>query len=60
MKMAITERLRVQLLRLTLHMLAQCSDQECLRCGELVCPHDEPLHFHHDGCPACDYLERGK
>ena len=18
------------------------------------CPHNEPLHFHHDGCPACD------
>ena len=17
------------------------------------CPHDEPLHYHHDGCPAC-------
>jgi len=17
------------------------------------CPHSEPLHFHHDGCPSC-------
>ena len=21
--------------------------------GILVCPHSEPLHYHHDGCPAC-------
>lgn len=27
---------------------------ECLYCGILACPHKEPLHFHHDGCPACD------
>ena len=20
----------------------------------LACPHAEPLHYHHDGCPACD------
>jgi hypothetical protein len=26
---------------------------ECIRCGELDCPHNEPLHYHHDGCPAC-------
>jgi hypothetical protein len=26
---------------------------ECMRCGELDCPHGEPLHYHHDGCPAC-------
>ena len=18
------------------------------------CPYDEPLHYHHDGCPACE------
>ncbi len=23
--------------------------------GHPDCPHDEPLHDHHDGCPACDY-----
>ena len=28
-------------------------DQECLICGVLCCPAGEPLHFHHDGCPAC-------
>ena len=20
-----------------------------------ACPSDDPLHFHHDGCPSCDY-----
>lgn len=28
-------------------------DGECLLCGVLDCPHGEPLHYHHDGCPAC-------
>lgn len=23
--------------------------------GHPDCPHDEPLHDHHDGCPACDF-----
>jgi hypothetical protein len=39
---------------LTDEMLAQCTDPECIVCGAIVCPHQEPLHFHHDGCPACD------
>ena len=34
--------------------LAKCPDPECLECGEIICPMGEPLHFHHDGCPACD------
>jgi len=21
--------------------------------GIIACPHAEPLHYHHDGCPAC-------
>lgn len=25
---------------------------ECVHCGSLGCPHSEPLHYHHDGCPA--------
>lgn len=33
--------------------LAKCKDAECIVCGSIVCPHAEPLHFHHDGCPAC-------
>lgn len=27
--------------------------KECLACGWRDCPHDEPLHYHHDGCPVC-------
>lgn len=23
-----------------------------------VCPYDEPLHDHHDGCPACYMADR--
>ena len=33
---------------------ARCDDPECLTCGVLLCPYGEPLHQHHDGCPACD------
>lgn len=28
-------------------------DGECMTCSNIVCPFGEPLHFHHDGCPAC-------
>jgi len=28
-------------------------DGECLACGARDCPHGEPLHYHHDGCPSC-------
>jgi hypothetical protein len=31
----------------------QCQDMECLVCGVRDCPDGEPLHYHHDGCPAC-------
>jgi hypothetical protein len=34
-------------------LLAHCPGPECFTCGEAVCPHGEPLHFHHDGCPSC-------
>lgn len=30
-----------------------CPEAECLDCGARDCPHGEPLHYHHDGCPAC-------
>ncbi len=33
--------------------LASGKDDECGICAVLDCPHDEPFHFHHDGCPAC-------
>lgn len=31
----------------------ECEGGECSRCGEIVCPHRDPMHFHHDGCPSC-------
>ncbi|ATW62283.1 hypothetical protein Psp6_00030 [Pseudomonas phage Psp6] len=34
-------------------LLLHCDDPECLKCGAIICPHGEPLHFHHDGCPSC-------
>lgn len=30
-----------------------CKEAECFACGVLMCPHAEPMHLHHDGCPAC-------
>lgn len=30
---------------------------ECMECSRIVCPHQEPLHFHHDGCPSCSVDE---
>lgn len=38
-------------------ILAECPDPECMECGRLICPHHEPLHFHHDGCPCCSSEE---
>lgn len=35
------------------HNTETCKDAECWYCGLLICPHGEPMHFHHDGCPAC-------
>lgn len=34
-------------------LLQHCADAECHTCGSIICRHGEPLHFHHDGCPAC-------
>lgn len=39
--------------------LARCPDAECRKCSILACPYGEPLHFHHDGCPACAEHGRG-
>lgn len=36
---------------------------ECSLCGILDCPYDDPLHYHHDGCPSeyCqEQQERGR
>lgn len=35
-----------------------CDREYCAGCAMLECPHREPLHRHHDGCPAC--AERGQ
>lgn len=32
---------------------AACPDLECMQCAVRDCPHGEPLHYHHDGCPSC-------
>jgi hypothetical protein len=26
---------------------------ECYECSWICCPHQDPMHFHHDGCPSC-------
>lgn len=40
-------------------LLAHCDndDGECGVCGEIACPSDCDMHFHHDGCPECDFTE---
>ena len=37
--------------------LEDCPDPECSLCAMRACPHGDFLHFHHDGCPSCYYLE---
>ena len=36
----------------------KCNDEpavhECIECGRRDCPFQEPLHYHHDGCPCCE------
>jgi len=34
-----------------------CPDYECSMCAIRDCPWHEPLHYHHDGCPACAITE---
>jgi hypothetical protein len=38
------------------HLLRNCepTPEECMICGPLDCPYDEPLHYDKDGCPKCD------
>lgn len=33
---------------------AKCPDAECEICGMFDCPENDPLHYHHDGCPSCE------
>lgn len=42
---------------LTAHPTRDACDAEggeCSICAWRDCPHHEPMHYHHDGCPACD------
>lgn len=32
-----------------------CKIDECMLCSVRDCPGNEPLHYHHDGCPYCYY-----
>jgi hypothetical protein len=34
--------------------LAGCPDMECQECARIVCFSNDPMHFHHDGCPSCE------
>lgn len=34
-------------------LLNHCPIGECSECAKIVCPHGDPFHLHHDGCPAC-------
>ncbi|KKN67005.1 hypothetical protein LCGC14_0465590 [marine sediment metagenome] len=37
-----------------------CEEDECIICGYRDCQYKEPLHYHHDGCPACYNAEVNK
>ena len=40
--------------RATDEVFQTCPGGECCdQCASIFCPHGEPLHFHHDGCPCC-------
>lgn len=39
------------------HDESECIAAECKACGLVRCMYEEPLHFHHDGCTACDTRE---
>lgn len=49
------ERLRVMVDALLNHCDKESG--ECSVCGAIVCPHKDPFHFHHDGCPSCSMEE---
>lgn len=36
----------------------RCEEEYCAGCAMAECPHKEPLHRHHDGCPACWFDEQ--
>lgn len=36
------------------HVRHEGPHDECCTCGMFACPENDPLHFHHDGCPSCE------
>ena len=38
-------------------LLDHCNHPECNICAEIICPHGDFMHFHHDGCPTCAEVE---
>lgn len=34
-------------------LLNHCEDGECHVCSQIICPHGDGMHFHHDGRPSC-------
>ena len=34
-------------------LLDHCSENECSVCAKIICPFEDDLHLHHDGCPSC-------
>lgn len=40
--------------------LETCENSECSDCSIRDCPFKEPLHYHHDGCPACYVKEKSE
>jgi hypothetical protein len=40
------------------HDAGICVVPECLACGVILCPSDEPLHCDKDGCPVCSREQR--
>jgi hypothetical protein len=50
----IRHRLRLAYIEAFSHPATdQCPDMECMMCAMRDCPDNEPLHYHHDGCPCC-------
>jgi hypothetical protein len=37
-------------------LLGHCEKEngECSGCARIICPYNDELHFHHDGCPSCE------
>lgn len=35
------------------HECCEAESGECSLCAILDCPHADPMHYHHDGCPSC-------